>query len=232
MLPTFDTVYIDEAFDGFLEAAWLSEDARHETDMGDADDSEGLTLSSNPPSPLTPLPSWFDSNLPNPDLEPAFLPPPLVESQEPQSPLTPSALSEEEALGADISALALDAGPAAPQHLSPPDESIERTAPPSIPDGGHEKKRRGAHRNKLKARKRREEAACRDGLEAGAYVPKASTVKKHADFGKSQAFYDAKDLSAAKGAWIGARLPRGRRKPHTIAELRRRQFKYIPWNGE
>lgn len=45
------------------------------TELGNTDDSEGLTLFSNPPSPPTPLPSWFDFYHSNLELDPNFLSP-------------------------------------------------------------------------------------------------------------------------------------------------------------
>lgn len=77
MVPEFQPVYVDVEFDRFLEAAWIAEDVRHGTDVGDADDSEGMHLSSQPPSPLTPLPTYSD--LPNPNVGDIRLPPPLLD---------------------------------------------------------------------------------------------------------------------------------------------------------
>lgn len=224
MSPRFDTVHTEEAFDGFLEAAWLSEDARHGTDAGDADDSEGLPLSSNPPSPATPLPSRFDSDLPNPDVDRLFLPPPSFEVKD-----------ESDYSGDEITAFLLSDDVDATEHIPAASGSKhpEATSAASVPVGEREKMRKKVARNKRKARKRREEAESKGVLDAGAFAPKAASIKKHAAFKKSRAaHYDAKDLSVAQGAWVGTRMPRGRKTPHTIADLRRNQFKFIPWTGE
>lgn len=67
------SVLTEEAFEILLGSSLECEDVRHDTLDGDADDAEGMPLSSQPPSPLTPLPPWFDSDLPNPDLDPLAL---------------------------------------------------------------------------------------------------------------------------------------------------------------
>lgn len=78
-----DNVYTEEVFGDLLASSLISEDARHDTESGDADDAEGLELSSNPPSPLTPLPPWFESDYPDVDADPLLLSPSIAVAPEP-----------------------------------------------------------------------------------------------------------------------------------------------------
>lgn len=219
-----DNVHSEEAFDDLLASSLESEDARHGTESGDADDAEGMLLSSNPPSPLTPLPPWLESDLPNPDAEPLLLPP----SSNPPSPLTPLP----EWLGCDLpdpDADPLLLPPPVPPPVAAPDAPATR---PLTAGAARRASNKKAYDKGKKKAQRCRTASAKNNLNAGGYVPKAATLKKHSAFDKSSANWDAKNLNVAKGGWIGKRKAGSQGRVLGLEELRRMKYRHIAWDGE
>jgi hypothetical protein len=192
-------------------ANWNAEEQRHGCE--DADDSEGLELSSRPPSPpgspLTPLPSDDEDDPPGLALDNN-----LGSTQpSPQPPSTEPPFAQ-------------------PSSAQPPSADCETTLPTADPSehtlNSDERHRKAHKKHKKQLRRQAAAKALYPSLEP---PPRRSVGRVHREIHQKQINYDAKQLKIARGGFIGTRSTSTSKRNDSVRKLHAMGFRLIPWDG-
>lgn len=230
-IPLYNPISTLVSVEPLIQGAVEREDLRFEQGW---DDSEGLGVTSRPPTPLVTEIESEDSDEAE-SIHPNCSTPQAHDSESKHSfrlripPYNPISrlVSVEPLIQGAVETLERELTE------NESEDEAESLHPTTSDTQSNAKKRRNAGAKKRRAKKRARFAS--SGHQPHAYAAKPSTVSHHAEEMKPlRVSSDAKDFPASgTGSWVGQRRnDAAKKEPWTVAELVKNNFTFVEWDGQ